>query len=115
MAFATVDGQRLEIERIGVTRARAPTLVFLHEGLGSVALWRDFPAKLAARTGAAVLIYSRRGYGKSDPLAAARQVDYMHDEALVVLPALLTELGIPNPILTAPPDPPPTPPPHPPP
>jgi pimeloyl-ACP methyl ester carboxylesterase len=99
MAFAAVQGQRLEIERIAGARADAPTLVFLHEGLGSVALWRDFPAKLAARTGAPALVYSRRGYGKSDRLAAPREVGYMHDEALVVLPALLRELGISNPIL----------------
>ncbi len=99
MAFATVQGQRLEIERIAGTHADAPTLVFLHEGLGSVALWREFPAKLAARTGAAALVYSRRGYGKSDRLDAPRKVEYMHDEALVVLPALLSELGISNPVL----------------
>ncbi len=99
MAFATVEGQRLEIERIAAAPADAPTLVFLHEGLGSLALWRDFPAKLAQRTGAAALVYSRRGYGKSDRLAAPRKVDYMHDEALVVLPALLRELGISNPVL----------------
>src|SRR5581483_7194502 len=99
MAFATIEGQRLEIERIAGARADAPMLVFLHEGLGSVALWRDFPAKLAARTGAAALVYSRRGYGKSDRLAAARKPDYMHDEALIVLPALLAEFGIANPIL----------------
>ena len=99
MAFATVAGQRLEIERITAARMGAPTLIFLHEGLGSVALWRDFPQKLAARTGAAALVYSRRGYGKSDRLAAPRKVDYMHDEALVVLPALLSELGIAAPIL----------------
>ena len=99
MAFATAAGQRLEIEQIAATRVGAPTLVFLHEGLGSVALWRDFPAKLAARTGAAALVYSRRGYGKSDRLAGPRRVDYMHDEALVVLTALLSELGIVAPIL----------------
>ena len=99
MASATIDGQRLEIERIPAARAGAPTLVFLHEGLGSVALWRDFPAKLAARTGAAALAYSRRGYGQSDRLSAPRKPDYMHQEALVVLPALLRELGIVGPIL----------------
>ncbi|HLJ19594.1 MAG TPA: alpha/beta hydrolase [Stellaceae bacterium] len=99
MAFASVAGQRLEIERIAAARADAPTLMFLHEGLGSVALWRDFPAKLAARTGDAALVYSRRGYGKSDRLAAPRKPDYMHHEALVVLPAVLAELGIANPIL----------------
>ncbi|MGH7125124.1 MAG: alpha/beta fold hydrolase, partial [Stellaceae bacterium] len=99
MAFATVEGQRLEIERIAGMRVGAPALVFLHEGLGSVALWRDFPAKLAARTGASALVYSRRGYGKSDRLAAPRKPDYMHHEALMVLPALLSELGIAEPIL----------------
>ncbi|HKX10203.1 MAG TPA: alpha/beta hydrolase [Stellaceae bacterium] len=99
MAFATAAGQGLEIERIAATRVGAPTLVFLHEGLGSVALWRDFPAQLAARTGAAALVYSRRGYGKSDRLAGPRKVDYMHDEALTVLPALLGELRIAAPIL----------------
>ena len=99
MAFASAAGQRLEIERIAATRVGAPTLVFLHEGLGSVALWRDFPAKLAARTGAAALVYSRRGYGQSGRLAGPRKVDYMHDEALTVLPALLSELGIAAPIL----------------
>lgn len=99
MAFAAVEGHRLEIERIPAKRAGAPTLVFLHEGLGSVALWRDFPAGLAARTGAAALVYSRRGYGKSDRLDGPRRVDYMHEEALSVLPALLGELGISAPIL----------------
>ena len=99
MAFVTVQGQALEVERIAAARADAPTLVFLHEGLGSVALWRDFPARLVARTGAAALVYSRRGYGRSDRLAAPRKVDYMHEEALSVLPALLGELGISDPIL----------------
>ena len=55
MAFVTVQGHRLEVERIEADRVDAPTLVFLHEGLGSVALWRDFPVKLAARTGAGAL------------------------------------------------------------
>jgi len=99
MAFTTVAGQRLEIEQIAAARAGAPTLVLLHEGLGSVALWRDFPAKLAARTGASALVYSRRGYGKSDRLAAPHKPDYMHHEALVVLPALLQELAVSDPIL----------------
>src|SRR5438876_1857406 len=94
MAFATAHGHRLEVERIDAARAEMPTLVLLHEGLGSVALWRDFPEKLAARTGAAALIYSRRGYGGSDRLDAPRKPDYMHDEALVVLPELLRECGI---------------------
>ena len=60
-----------------------PTLVLLHEGLGSVAMWRDFPGRLAHATGCNALVYSRHGYGRSDPLTAPRAVRYMHDEALV--------------------------------
>lgn len=74
-------------------------LVFLHEGLGSVALWKDFPARVVRTTGVPALVYSRYGYGKSDRLAEARGVDYMHREALEVLPELLDALSIRNPIL----------------
>ncbi|MCL4725095.1 MAG: alpha/beta hydrolase, partial [Rhodocyclaceae bacterium] len=76
-----------------------PTLVFLHEGLGSVAMWRDFPAKVAAATGCRTLVYSRYGYGESDLLAEPFGVRYMHDEALVALPDLLDKLGIDKPVL----------------
>jgi pimeloyl-ACP methyl ester carboxylesterase len=99
MPFVTVDHHRLEIQRSAATAAGAPTLVFLHEGLGSVALWRDFPAQLAAATGCAALVYSRLGYGRSDRLPSPREVGYMHDEALTTLPALLETLGIVDPIL----------------
>ncbi len=91
--FISAGSHRLEIETI-VGRANAPTLIFLHEGLGSVALWRDFPQKLAAATGAPALVYSRHGYGKSDPLRNDRAVDYMHVEALTVLPELRYKLGL---------------------
>ncbi len=74
-------------------------LVFLHEGLGSVALWKDFPGKGVQATGCPAIVYSRYGYGKSDRLAEARGVDYMHREALEVLPELLDALSIRNPIL----------------
>jgi pimeloyl-ACP methyl ester carboxylesterase len=86
-------GHRLEFERI-VGRDDVPTLIFLHEGLGSVALWRDFPRKLAAATGSPAVVYSRYGYGKSDPLRGDRAVDYMHVEALTVLPELRDKLGL---------------------
>ena len=76
-----------------------PTLVLLDEVLGSISLWRDFPAQLAAATGYRVLAYSRPGYGESAPHAAPRTPRYMHDEALEVLPALLGALGIRRPLL----------------
>lgn len=98
-SFADVDGVRLEVVRIDGRGTQAPPLVFLHEGLGSVAMWRDFPARVAASTGAEAIIYSRRGYGRSARLAAPRVVDYMHAEAREVLPRLLEQLGIKDPVL----------------
>ena len=76
-----------------------PALVFLHEGLGSVALWRDFPERLAAATGRRALIYSRAGHGESFVPERPRTPRFMHDEALDVLPALLAEHGIERPVL----------------
>jgi len=76
-----------------------PALVFLHEGLGSVALWRDFPQRLAAATGRRALIYSRAGHGFSPVPEAPRTPRFMHEEALDVLPGLLQEHGIENPVL----------------
>jgi len=99
MSFVTVQGHRIEVEEVAATRPGAPTLIFLHEGLGSVALWRDFPARLAAATGAAAVVYSRYGYGKSAPIANPHATDYMHKEALEALPELREKLGIRNPIL----------------
>jgi len=97
--FVEVAGHRLEVERIETAAPTRPTLVLLHEGLGSVAMWRDFPGRLAHAAGCNALVYSRYGYGKSDPLAAPRAVRYMHDEALCALPELLDRLGIERPIL----------------
>jgi pimeloyl-ACP methyl ester carboxylesterase len=79
--------------------AVTPTIVMLHEGLGSLAMWRDFPQRVADATGATVIVYSRRGYGQSDPLAAPRKVDYMHGEAQDVLPKLLHALDVKRPLL----------------
>ncbi|WP_416560694.1 alpha/beta fold hydrolase [Limnohabitans sp. yimb22184] len=95
------------------TISPAHTLVFLHEGLGSVAMWRDWPARLCQRLGCAGLVYSRQGYGQSDPVANVRGPsgeaagvrhgrllsDYMHREALEILPALLEVLNIQRPVL----------------
>ncbi len=94
----TVLGQSLEVLHIPGPTDR-PTLVFLHEGLGSVALWRDWPARLCERLGCAGLVYSRQGYGQSSPRQDVRGQgrllpDYMHHEALQVLPALLAQLGV---------------------
>jgi pimeloyl-ACP methyl ester carboxylesterase len=76
-----------------------PALVFLHEGLGSVALWRDFPDRLADATGRRALIYSRAGHGDSHLPETPRTPSFMHDEALEVLPNLLREHGIDRPVL----------------
>ena len=99
MPFVTVAARRIEYERIEIARASRPTLVFLHEGLGSIAMWKDFPSRVAHATGRNALVYSRYGYGNSTPLAKPRTVDYMHDEALVALPELLDRLAIDRPIL----------------
>jgi pimeloyl-ACP methyl ester carboxylesterase len=94
-----VDGKRLETLWIEPLAAARPTIVMLHEGLGSIALWKDFPQKLASRTGCGVLAYSRYGHGGSDKLMEKRPVKFMHHEGEVVLPDLLDKLGIARPIL----------------
>lgn len=97
-SFIQVRGRRLEVERLA-GNGRRPTLVFLHEGLGSVSLWKDFPASVAAATGCPAVVYSRYGYGQSDLLEAPFAVDYMHREALETLPDLLAGLAIERPVL----------------
>jgi pimeloyl-ACP methyl ester carboxylesterase len=93
-----VDGHRLETVRYLGDPSR-PAIVLLHEGLGSVSLWRDLPQRLAERTQCTVVAYSRYGYGQSDVLDRPREPNYMHHEAEVVLPELLVQLGIERPIL----------------
>lgn len=92
--FLHAGGKRLEYARHGPPPERAPTLVFLHEGLGCVSLWRDFPARLAAATGCGALVYSRAGYGRSDSVPLPRPVRFMHDEGLRVLPEVLDAAGV---------------------
>ena len=99
MPFSSAGGRRLEYAWHGEARTNAPPIVMLHEGLGSLALWRDFPHQLADATRRRVLVYSRLGYGKSDPLTSPRGVDFMHTEALEILPQLLDSLGVDNPVL----------------
>jgi pimeloyl-ACP methyl ester carboxylesterase len=91
--FLELVGQRLEYRMIGPRPDHAPTLVLLHEGLGCVGMWGDFPDKLAAATAAGVFVYSRAGYGKSSPVALPRPLSYMHDEARQTLPGLLDAIG----------------------
>lgn len=116
MTWIDVHGVRLEVAHIAGDDSLAP-LVFLHEGLGSVSLWtqrgQSWPEALCKATGRAGWLYSRRGYGQSDPVADVRgeprmqgfwhvgrhEPDYMHREALDVLPVLLRELGIQRPLL----------------
>jgi pimeloyl-ACP methyl ester carboxylesterase len=94
-----VDGKRLETFAYRTACMSHPWIVMLHEGLGSVSMWRDFPAQLASSTGCSVLAYSRYGHGKSEVLCEPRTLKFMHHEAGVVLPTLLESLGIQQPIL----------------
>src|SRR6202162_1835013 len=91
--FLPIGSSDLEYRMIGPAPADAPPIVMLHEGLGSAALWGDFPDKLQAATGFGVFAYSRAGYGASSPVPLPRPLDYMHVEALEVLPKLLDAIG----------------------
>lgn len=91
--FLTAKGARLEYACWGPAPDQAPTIVLLHEGLGCVALWRDFPQRLAEATGMGVLAYSRAGYGQSDGKALPWPINYMTDEAEEVLPLVLEQIG----------------------
>lgn len=91
--FMTIDGVNLECAWFGDAPDGAPVLVMLHEGLGSVSIWRDFPEALAKATGTRVFAYSRAGYGKSDPVTLPRPLDFMQREAREVLPILLDKIN----------------------
>ncbi|KIZ39618.1 MULTISPECIES: alpha/beta hydrolase [Rhodopseudomonas] len=91
--FLEIGAARLEYRMVGPLPADAPTLVLLHEGLGSAGLWGEFPDRLAAATGCGVFAYSRAGYGASSSVSLPRPLDYMHVEALKVLPRVLDAIG----------------------
>ena len=98
MPSVRAAGRSLAYEWIG-SPSRSP-LVFLHEGLGSIRQWRDFPARVAEATGLSALVYDRYGYGQSDVLAEPRRtVKFMHDEALVALPEIRKALDLETPVL----------------
>ena len=92
--FLTINAADLEYRMLGPAPDQAPTIVMLHEGLGSAALWGDFPEQLQAATGAGILLYSRAGYGASTPAKLPRPLDYMQIEAIDVLPKLLDAIGL---------------------
>jgi pimeloyl-ACP methyl ester carboxylesterase len=91
--FLQIGLYNLEYRMLGPRPGEAPTLVLLHEGLGCVGLWGDFPDKLQKATGCGVFVYSRAGYGQSSPVKLPRPLSYMHDEARDVLPKLLDAIG----------------------
>ena len=93
-ARMVVNGVGLEYACYGPAPDTAATLVLLHEGLGCVELWRELPEKLVAATGLGVFVYSRAGYGASDPVPLPRPLDYMTREATQTLGPVLDAAGI---------------------
>jgi pimeloyl-ACP methyl ester carboxylesterase len=98
-SFVTSAGYRLHLRRIVGERPGIPTLVFLHEGLGTIAVWRDVPNALCRATSCPAVIYERPGYGASDPRSLPWPADVLEQEAEIVLPALLDALSIDRPVL----------------
>ena len=99
MSYLEAGGNRLEYSWYGPPPVEAPTIVFLHEGLGCTQMWRDFPQQVAEAVGCSALVYSRAGYGNSGPVSLPRSVRFMHDEALIVLPQVLDSLNVQDAIL----------------
>ena len=97
--FQEIGGARLEVLDIAARRPGLPELLLLHEGLGSVSMWRDFPAALGVATGCRVVAYSRAGFGRSSPRTAPYTSRFMHEEALETIPELRERLGIERPVL----------------
>ncbi len=86
-----LNGKKLESVWYGPPPEESPTLLFLHEGLGCVSMWRDYPEKLAQQTGCGALVYSRLGYGNSDACELPRPLNFMHHEGLEVLPKIIAQ------------------------
>ncbi|HLI60548.1 MAG TPA: alpha/beta fold hydrolase [Solirubrobacteraceae bacterium] len=94
----TIGGRRLDVLNLAGDPALRP-LVLLHEGLGSIGLWRDFPAELARRTGRRTIAFSRHGHGHSESPVRPRTPAFFHEEARVVLPELMRQLDVAEPVL----------------
>ena len=92
--FVDVGAARLEYADVPASRIGLPALLLLHEGLGSVSMWRDFPAQLAESTGCRIVAYSRAGFGRSSPRTSPYTPRFIHEEAFEVIPALRAQLGI---------------------
>jgi len=99
VSFIELDATRIEYEWLRSPGAATPTVVFLHEGLGSLAMWKGYPQRLQQATQASILVYSRTGCGRSTPLTEPRSIQYLEHEALDVLPALLDRLQIEDTVL----------------
>lgn len=101
MKTVNIGGVRLEYLRLPSAHPRQdrPAMVFLHEGLGSVAMWRDFPQRMADACGCEAVVFSREGYGRSDPAPEVRAVDYLHRQGIEVLPRLIEALDLRRPYL----------------
>jgi pimeloyl-ACP methyl ester carboxylesterase len=97
--FLDIGVQRLEYRMIGPRPGDAPILVMLHEGLGCVGMWGDFPDRLQKATGCGVFVYSREGYGQSSPAKLPRPLSFMHTEARETLPKILDAIGFQNGLL----------------
>jgi pimeloyl-ACP methyl ester carboxylesterase len=97
--FIHIGADRLEYLDIPASRADRPEILMLHEGLGSVSMWRDFPQRLAAKTGSRIVAYSRAGFGRSSRRTTPWTPRFVHEEALEVIPRLRSALGIERPVL----------------
>jgi len=98
-SLLTIEDRRMEYRLVGRAGGHAPDIVLLHEGLGCIAMWRDFPERLSEATGCRVLVYSRLGHGRSSPTGTPRTPEYHLEESRRWLPALLEGLGLERPLL----------------
>jgi len=92
--FLKIGAKRIEIKWHGQEHKDHPTLIFLHEGLGCTQMWKDFPKKVSQVTQCPVLVFSRLGYGFSDPCPTPWKINFMHKEALTILPEVIKEAHI---------------------